>query len=125
MSKTVVQLDLYALSEADDEELVEATRRLQDELLNLDIERLDLGRSEPAPDGTKAVDAVTAGQLVATLAASGGALATLIGVIQAWLTRTRTVRTVAVEIDGDRLEVVGASSKDQERLIEAWISRRL
>lgn len=43
-------------------------------------------------------------------------------VILTWLTR-RERRGVTLETDGDRLEVTGTSSEEQQRLINVWISR--
>jgi hypothetical protein len=55
------------------------------------------------------------------LAASGGALTTIINLIQSKLTKDRSV---TLEIDGDKLEVTGISSEDQKRLIDDWLKRR-
>ena len=110
-------------SDADAEELAELTRQLREDLLQLDVEAVDLVSGGKAPAGTKAVDPVTAGTLLLTLAASGGVLTTLINALQSWLTRHER-RGVTLEIGGDKLEVTGISSEEQQRLIEAWLSRQ-
>lgn len=115
-------LTLNAGREVEDEELEQLTQQLRRELLELDVEAVELLRSGKAPSKAKAGDAITWGSLLLTLAASGGVLTTLIQVLQSWLTRHEQ-RSLTLEIDGDRLEITGVSSKEQERLIEAWLGR--
>ena len=115
-------LALNTGQEADDEELERLTQQLRRELLEMDVEAVDLVREGEAPSKAKAGDAITWGSLLLTLAASGGVLTTLIQVLQSWLTRHEQ-RSLTLEIDNDRLEITGISSKEQERLIEAWLSR--
>ena len=73
------------------------------------------------PAGAKAGDPVAISSLVA-LAASGGVLTTLIGALQAWLLRS-SARQVVVEIDGDRLELTGATEEERRKLTAAWLDR--
>ncbi len=108
--------------EADGEELERLTRQLRSELLELDVEAVEIPRGGKAPRKAKAGDAITWGSLLLTLAASGGVLTTLIQVLQSWLTRHEQ-RSLTLEIDGDRLEITGVSSKEQRRLVEAWLHR--
>ncbi len=118
-----LQLNIDADQEPDAEELAELTRKLRDDLLHLDVETVDLASAGEAPTGTKAVDPVTAGTLLVTLAASGGVITTLINALQSWLTRHER-RSLTLEMGGDKLEVTGISSEEQQRLIEAWLSRQ-
>lgn len=116
-------LTLNPAREADGEKLERLTRQLRSELLELDVEAVELTRGGKAPPKSKAGDAITWGTLLLTLAASGGVLTTLIQVLQSWLTRHEQ-RSLTLEIDGDRLEITGISSKEQRRLVEAWLHRR-
>ena len=118
-----LQLNIDADQEPDVEELAYLTRQLREDLLHLDVETVDLARAGEAPTGTKAVDPVTAGTLLVTLAASGGVITTLINALQSWLTRHER-RSLTLEMGGDKLEVTGVSSEEQQRLIEAWLSRQ-
>jgi hypothetical protein len=115
-------LDIDAGPDTDTEELAELTQQLRRELSELDVEAVDLVRAGEAPEGAKAGDPIAWGELLVTLAASGGALATLINVLQSWLTRHER-RSVTLEIEGDALEVTGISSEEQQRLINTWLSR--
>lgn len=121
---TQLTLNIDAGPGADAEELEELTRRLREELMELDVEAVDLVRVGETPKRAKAGDPVAWGTLLVTLAASGGVLTTLINTLHAWLTRHER-RSVTLEIDGDRLEVTGISSEEQQRLINAWVSRHI
>lgn len=125
MSKQTTQLmvTLDAEPETDSEDLERLTRQLREELSELDVQA-DLMTGGPTPVNTKAGDIITWGTLLLTLAASGGAITTLIGVLQAWLTRHER-RGVTLEMDGDKLQVTGITSAEQQRLIEAWLRRHL
>lgn len=110
----------------DKEELETATLQLREELMDLNLESVDLVKKGVAPEGSKAgEEMVTWGSLLVSLAASGVKLPSLIGTIQSWHSRrkNRENHKISMEIDGDKLEVSGISSEEQNRLIDAWISR--
>jgi hypothetical protein len=104
------------------EELAELGRQLRTDLLELDVENVDFVRADETPEGTKTGTPIDWTTLLLTVAASGGVLTTLINVLQAWLTR-QDRKSLSLEIDGDKLTVTGISSKEQKRLIDAWLSR--
>ncbi len=62
------------------------------------------------------------GALLVTLTASGGLLTTLLGVLQGWLLRHSGSRIV-LEIDGDRVELTGATDEERRRALESWLAR--
>jgi hypothetical protein len=123
MDNLMERLTLQVEADADPEELASLSRQLRHELLQLDVESVELAAIGPAPDGSKAIDAVAVGQLVAQLAASADALKVVVGTITAWLRRGRVVRAIKLQMDDDVLEVTGVSSEDQKRLIDVWIAR--
>jgi hypothetical protein len=48
----------------------------------------------------------------------------VVATVRGWLRRApEQTRTVRLELDGDVLELSGASSQDQERLVELFLSR--
>jgi hypothetical protein len=110
------------LPAADAEEVDEATARLRQELLELDVDQVNRPVIGEAPEGARAAEVLALGGLVVTLARNAGTIGAVIGALQSWVTRDRT-RSVKLELDGETLEVTGVSSREQERLIEAWISR--
>lgn len=115
-------INIHARPEDDAEKLAELTRQLRTELMELDIESANLVRAGKIPAGAKTGEPITWGALLVTLAASGGVLTALINVLQSWLTRHEQ-RGVSLEVDGDKLEVKGMSSQEQQQLIDAWLSR--
>lgn len=123
MSTTVSALVEVRTEGADDEELAEAARRLRAELLELDITGAD---PAPAPDG-EGPDRAKSGGVMAVAGllvqfAGQDVLAAVISSIQGWLGRQRS-RSVKLTIDGDSIELTGATSAEQARLIELWAAR--
>jgi hypothetical protein len=119
---TQLLINLEVSPETDVERLVEATRQLRRELLELDVEAADFVAAGPAPQTAKAGMPIDWGKLLVTLTASGGALTTLINVLHSWISR-RQQGSIALEIDGDRLEITGTPTEEQRRLIDLWLSR--
>ncbi len=109
--------------QADYGELERATRQLREELMGLDVEDVGFVSAGEVPAKAKAGDPVTWGTLLLTLAASGGVFTTVISTVQSWLTRADR-RSITLEIDGDKLEIKGIPSEEQQRLIDEWLKRR-
>ena len=116
----ILRIDTESRGEA--EELESITRQLRKELLELDVEAIDFANTGEMPTKAKAGAPIDWSTLILTLAASGGVITTIIGVAQSWLARHEK-RSIALEIDGDRLEITGISSEEQQNLTNAWLSR--
>ena len=112
-------LTLAAGPDADDEELAQLGRQLRTQLLELDVEAADLVRRGTAPAGSKG-DPVTLATLAVTLAPL--ALTEIMKAVQAWLTRHDRA-SVTVESGTDKITITGSPSKEQQRTLEAFISR--
>jgi hypothetical protein len=110
------------LGDADPADVDAATGRLRNELLELDVDRVQRASAGEAPPGTRAAELVALGGLVVTLARNSDKIAAVVRTLQGWLARD-SGRTVKLELDGDSIEVSGVSSADQERLIAAFIER--
>lgn len=61
-----IEVGIYAGLDADDEELVQLSWRLRDELLDLEAERVDYAAGL-APSGTKSGTAVSLGTMIVAL----------------------------------------------------------
>jgi hypothetical protein len=114
-----LNLVLERSEDSDQEELDALTRQLRERLLELDVNRVELGRSGRAPEGAKPSEVITLGALVVTTAPF--VLRSVVRLLEIWL-GNRPIRTVTMTIDEDSIEVQGVSSKDQRRLIEAFIA---
>lgn len=109
--------------DADDARLDTVTRYLRDELVQLDVDAVSAVRAGEAPEGSRAFDVVALGGLVVSLGSSQ-ALRAVVATVRGWLRRSPQVaRTVRVEMDGDVLELSGASTADHERLVELFLTR--
>jgi hypothetical protein len=117
-----IRIDLGLPSGADAAEIESATTRLRTELLELPVDRVERPLGGDAPAGARVAEVLALGGLLVTLGRNAGTIASVVRGLQGWLARDRN-RTVSLEIDGDKLEVTGISSTEQERLIDAWISR--
>jgi hypothetical protein len=106
--------------DTDSEELARLTEDLRHRLLELDVEAVDLVRTDDIPIGAKPIDAFSLGALAVTAAA--GTAKAVIDLVRAWIT-TRPVRGAKVTVDGESLELNGASAADLERLARAFIDR--
>lgn len=121
-ARTELTIEIGLAVDADAAELEDATTRLRQDLLELDVDRIDRPSVGAPPEGARAAELVALGGLIVTLARNAVTIASVIRSLQSWLARDRN-RTIKLELDGDTLEVSGISSSEQERLIEAWIAR--
>ncbi|MCI0384035.1 hypothetical protein [Streptomyces sp. CNQ085] len=120
-----VLLRLRGADGEDAERLELATSALREELLELDVERVEAVSAGPAPDGTRAVDVAEIGGLLVTLAQVPVALHELVTVVRQWMARGADSgaagRTAELTIDGDTLKVTGVSAETQDRIVDAWL----
>ena len=115
-NEKIMQLDLELSAEdASPEELDALTRQLLSELRDLDVESVELAKSEPAPEGTKAVDPVTIGAIAITVLPT--LLPKVVEFIQAWALRGqgRTIKFKG-KVAGQAVEFEG-SADDLNKLI--------
>ncbi|GAA3159747.1 hypothetical protein GCM10010451_04410 [Streptomyces virens] len=114
-----MRLVLTGQRDGDQEELDELTLRLRERLLELDVDDVEPVRSEDVPDGAKPVDAIAVGALAVTLAPI--ALRSVLDLVRTWI-ENRPVRTVALTLGEDSLELEAVSAADQQRLIDAFLA---
>jgi hypothetical protein len=115
-----VMLHVDAGPEADKEEQALIAQLLREELLELDVDGVEPVRSGAAPAGAKG-DPVALGTIAITLAPM--VVAELMKALQAWLSRHERA-SVTVESGSEKIVVTGSPSKEQQRLIAAFVSRR-
>src|SRR5205085_1510965 len=84
------------------------------------VDALTLGE---APPGTRGGLVAEAGTLVVTAQPHLAAVVTIVTSIWRWLKRSdSSPRTIRLEIDGDVIELSGATNAMQEKLVEDWIA---
>jgi hypothetical protein len=117
---------LVSLSEsgADEERIDSLTRQLGDELRQLDVRDVrPVTAGTQAPAGSRGFDVATVGQLAVAIVGTQG-LPGLVSAVLGWLNRGHEApRTVRLELAGDVLELSGASSEEQDRLVEMFLSK--
>lgn len=118
--KVELLVDLGVDRDEDAAELDEATRQLQRELLELDVEDVQRVRDGTPPPGARAVDAAILGSLAVT--AGKEVLEAVVRAIVQWIGR-RADRSVKLTIGDDSIEVSNVSAEDQRRLVESFLAR--
>jgi hypothetical protein len=119
----VVHLDL-AEPGSDDERLEELAIGLASELRELDdVDSVGPATTGDVPEGTRSALAAMAGALVLSVRPSPRQLLSVLGLVRDWLRRSPVQRTVKVTIDGDTLELTGASDELQRRVVDDWVAR--
>ena len=109
--------------EADDEQLEVLALLLRQELLMLDVRSVEPYREGEAPDGSRGGLAAIAGVLSVSLAPGLQVLGSVVTVVRDWLRRSGTGRTVKLTIEGDVIELSGASDEVQQQLVDAFVRR--
>lgn len=117
-----VQVEVVEVG-ADDEQLEVLALLLRQELLMLDVRSVEPAGEGEAPEGSRGGLAALAGVLSVSMAPGLQALGAVVGVIRDWLRRSASGRTVKLSIEGDVIELTGASDDVQKQLVDAFVRR--
>ena len=119
------QMELHvALSDIglDDDTVADRAAMLREELSELDVDEVGSVAAGEAPPGSKGLEFLALGGLVVRFARSGKLLGQVVDAVRDWLTRNEA-ESVRMEIDGDVLEITGATTEERRLLIESWVQR--
>lgn len=113
-------------SDTDAAELAVVTRRLRDELSKLPVESVALVQraASHGPEvgmRAKAMDVVHWGALLVTLVPARQVFSGLFDLLKGWAARGAQ-RRIVLELNGQKLDVIGLSASEQHRLIEEFLS---
>ena len=108
---------------SDDERLEELALLLRQELLTLDVRAVEPYHEGEAPEGSRGGLAAIAGVLSVSLVPGLQMLGSVVVVVREWLRRSGGGRTVKIAIDGDVIELSGASDLAQQQLVDAFVRR--
>ena len=104
-----------------DPELLDTySRRLRDEILELDVDSFDYISQDDAPKGSKGVSASAIGDMIFSLAPLEYALSGVMGAVQSFTNRNKHC-SISVEIGDKRLTIDGSLPEEQKKLVDAWI----
>lgn len=118
-----VLIALEAEVDADDYERETLARQLRSELRHVDVESISELDGREAPTGAKGAELAEWGVWLVTLSASGGVLTSLISVAKDWLDRRGARNRLKITINGDTIELDGATSAEQATLLKAFVRR--
>jgi hypothetical protein len=116
-----VRVDLDA-GVVDADTLAEYAGLLAEQLGELDVDEVRGATGGEAPPGSKGLELHVLGALLVKLARSTEILGQIVDTLREWVGRIGA-KCVRLEIDGDVLEITGASSDERRALIEAWVQR--
>jgi hypothetical protein len=106
-------------ADGDDAELAELAADLRGQLLGLDVDAVEPLAIDEVPEGSKGL-----GAAIGWLTVQLGMVTKLSGLVhkvRSWTRRTG--QAVEISIGGDVLKVTGPTAEQQERIIDAWLSR--
>jgi hypothetical protein len=119
---TEVLIVLEADDEIDAETYERLVHRLRAEIAHVDVESVTAARADAAPAYAKG-DPVTVGALIVALSASGGVFVALVDTVRDWLGRQHGRHRITLTVDGDTIELEGATSAQQRELVAAFLQR--
>lgn len=108
--------------DADSEALADGVVALGQELADLDVTDVAPAAAGDAPPGAKGVELLALGGLIVKLGRSSRVLREVVDAVRDWVGRTGA-RSVKMTIDGDVLEVTGASTSEVQVLVDTWVRR--
>jgi len=119
LAKLLVEVDAGPGKDA--EEVARLTGRLRVELLEFDVHAVQPATAGEAPADSKAVDLLAVSGLVVRFLGQE-LLKSIVDGARSWLARQHC-RSITLTLDGDSLELTGATSAEQDRLISLWVAR--
>lgn len=105
----------------DIDSLLQEVDALREDLLQLDVEKVERPAGGPAPEGTRSGAAELMNVLLVALPPALPLLERLVAVVGEWLSRSSQSRSVVLKIGGNRLDLTGVDAKEQRRLTDAWL----
>lgn len=111
-----------ASSVLDDDALADCAAMLGEELSELDVDEVGGAAIGDAPPAAKGVELLAVGALVVKFVRSRQLLGKLVDTVRDWLSRN-DADSVRLEIDGDVIEIKGASDAERKALVDHWVQR--
>ena len=108
---------------SDEARLEELALLLRQELLALNVQSVEPYSEGEAPAGSRAGFAAIAGMLTISLQPGLQVVGAVVALVRDWLRRSGGGRTVKLAIDGDVIELTGASDAVQQQLVDAWVKK--
>ena len=114
-----IKLKIVGDCEEDSEILDTYSRRLKDELLELDVDSVEHVVDGDAPKGSKGVGLASVGEMVLSMAPIEYTVSSVMGAVQSFVGRNQC--NIRVDIGSNSIEIQGTSNEGQGKLIDAFI----
>jgi hypothetical protein len=105
--------------DADAEETERLTVQLRNELLQLEVDRVDRVSEGDAPDGTRAIELIAVASLLVKF--GPGVIGAVAGTLQAWLARGDG-RKITVQIADKQITLEQPSDEERRKLVDAFLA---
>ena len=106
-----------------DPELLDTySRRLREDILDLDVDSVDYVGQDDAPAGSKGAGASAVGDMILSLAPLNNVIMSVIGAVQSFVNRNHQCN-ITMEIGDNKLIISEMSPKEQQKLVDAWIKQ--
>ena len=106
-----------------DPELLDTySRRLREDILDLDVDSVDYVGQDDAPEGSKGAGASAVGDMILSLAPLNNVIMSVIGAVQSFVNRSHECN-ITMEIGDNKLIISDMSPKEQQKLVDAWIKQ--
>lgn len=106
-----------------DLELLETyTRRLREDIFDLDVDSVDYVGQDDAPEGSKGAGVSAVGEMILSLAPLNNILISVIGAAQSFVNRNHQC-SITMEIGDNKLIISDMSPKEQQKLVDVWINK--
>jgi hypothetical protein len=117
-----IKITLKIIGECqEDSELMDTySRRLREELLELDVDSVEPSSITDAPKGSKGLGLASVGEMVLSMAPLDYAVSSVVGAVRSFAGRNQC--NVRVDIGSSSIEIQGTSDDDQRKLVDAFIN---
>jgi hypothetical protein len=115
-------IKIAANADTDAEELAGPTSQLHSEFPRLDVDAVGRASDGESPGASEAAGPLVVGGLIVRFAPRQDLLQSIVRDVRSGLWH-RHARTVKPTLDGDSLELTGATSAQQDRLVDLWVKR--
>lgn len=120
MSKDIeIKLKIFGDCQEDLELLDTYSRRLKEELFELDVDSVEHSSITDAPKGSKGIGLASVGEMVLSMTPVDYAVSSVVSAVQSFVGRNQC--NVRVDIGSNSIEIQGTSDEEQRKLVDAFI----
>ena len=115
-----ITLKIIGECQEDSELMDNYSRRLREELLELDVDSVEPSSITAAPKGSKGLGLESVGEMILSMAPLEYTVSSVVGAVKSFAGRNQC--NVRVDIGSSSIEVQGTSDDEQRKLVDAFIN---